>query len=159
MSQIASFTYLKQTDVPFLGFWSKPKPRLFRAPVNQFPQLLQQHALKEHVFDKADGVYVGLVLAWMELEDREFQDDKDPVIRTMQKNLGGSHWILKWEHRRLLPLLATDISSGAWSKVCSLAAPEQPEMFDESQFHLAQSEVHQRLSEIAEGEALLVAVG
>jgi len=72
MSQLASFTYMKAADAPFLGFWSRPKPRLFRKPEYKFTGFLHQHALRESVFDDTDGVHVGLVLAWIESQDERF---------------------------------------------------------------------------------------
>jgi hypothetical protein len=72
MSQIASFTVLKASDVSHLGFWSKPKPRLFRKPECRFNELLRPHVLKEQVFREADGAYVALVFAWLESLDKRF---------------------------------------------------------------------------------------
>lgn len=39
MSQIASFTCLKLSDVPFLGFWSKPQVAEARTQIGDFNQM------------------------------------------------------------------------------------------------------------------------
>src|SRR5688572_11196167 len=95
MSQIASFAYLRESDVPFLGFWSKPKQRLFRKPESKFNELLRQHTLRERVFKTADGVYVALVFAWLELNEQSLVTGADPVIETVRRRVSGSHWLVK----------------------------------------------------------------
>lgn len=60
MSQLSSFVRLRLTDVPHRGFWSKPKPRLFRKPESRFDEFLRRHEVASRTYDRA-GVEVALL--------------------------------------------------------------------------------------------------
>ena len=159
MSQLASFTYLNASDVPYLGFWSKPKPRLFRKPVSEYENLLGKHTLRDYTFGDADGTYVWFVLEWIELHDKKFNRCVDPVIATLMKHIGGSHWIIKHDDARLAALLECPPNDNEWmafvNKIKKIAGVDLEREF----FEAARLQVHERLSEIKPSEALLISLG
>lgn len=114
MSQIATFTYLKESDIPFLGFWSKPKKRLFRRPECMFGVLLKEHQLRSSVFDDGDGSYVELVFMQLELLDAQFRNEHDPVLDTVRARVEGSHWLVTHSDRRLARWLNQQLNEGEW---------------------------------------------
>jgi hypothetical protein len=159
MSQIASFTVLKASDVPHLGFWSKPKPRLFRKPENMFDALLRPHVLREQIFGEADGAYVALVFAWIDSLDKGFSERTDTVVDTLRKNLGGSHWLLKSAEVRLVALLGKPLADSEWPTFLRRIDVENGSSFEWSAFETARLFVRDRLSELKPNEAMLVAIG
>ena len=159
MSQIASFTVLRASDVPHLGFWSKPKPRLFRKPESKFEELLRPHVLRENTFGEADGVYVALVCAWIDSLAGSFSKQADPVIDSVRKNLAGSHWLLKFADQRLLALLDTPCSESDWRTFQRKIDIEDASEFDRGTFDGARVFVRERLSELKPDEAMLVSIG
>ena len=158
MSQIASFTYLKESDVPFLGFWSKPKPRFFRKPENKFTELLRQHTLRESVLESVDGVYVALAFAWLELTDRRFKTEADPVLKTLRRQVGGSHWLMKFNDVRGVSLLKESLPQSDWPSFLHRIGVDE-ENYAWPSFEAARHFVFERLSDLKSGEALLVSVG
>ena len=158
MSQIASFVYLKEADVPFLGFWSKPKARLFRKPESKFNELLRQHTLRESIFKSADGVYVALVFAWLELEDREFAGRADPVLNTLRRRISGSHWLVKSSDPQPLFRTTAPLHESDWASFLGKIHVDERN-YGWSSFETARGFVVERLSELQTGEALLISVG
>ena len=158
MSEIASFTYLRAADVPFLGLWSKPQPRFFRKPICKFSEFLQEHALRELIFDGTDGVYISLVFAWLETSHRA-ADKEDPVIRTVRKNIGGCHWLIKHTSPYVAAMAAHHFQPEALISFSTEQGPETGFNPETSSLNLALSYVEQRLSEITAAQALLVSVG
>lgn len=159
MSQIASFTVVKASDVPHLGFWSKPKPRLFRKPRSMFEELLRPHVLRQQIFDQADAVHVALVFAWIDSLDGSFAKQADPVIDSVRKHLGGSHWLMTSADRRLLSLSDSPLSETGWAVLLRRIDGDDPDPFDRGAFDAARSFVFDRLSELQPGEAMLVSIG
>lgn len=159
MSQIASFTILKVSDVPNLGFWSKPKPRLFRKPECKFEELLRPHVLREHVFCEADGAYVALVFAWLDSLDKKFAKDADPVIGSVRKNLGGSHWLMEFADRRLVTLISEPLTESDWPKFLRRVAIASESGFAWKSFDAARLFLLDRLSELQPTEAMLISIG
>lgn len=159
MSQIASFVVLKASTVPDLAIFSKPKPRLFRRPDCMFSALLRPHVLQEFIFDAADGVYVALVFAWIDLRDKTFSRESDPVIDCVRKNLGGCHWLLKFADQRLLPLLCNPINEVEWPAFLVQIGCDNCSTYDLSIFSEARLFVHNRLSELGPTDAMLVSIG
>jgi hypothetical protein len=137
MSQITTFIYLAEDDVPKLGFWSKPQPRWFRSPECKFYEYLRDNQIRESVFDAADGVYVALVFAWLEHKDVSWEMDPDPVILTVRRNMGGDG--------SYLLLFKTPDENLDW--------------FDRRAFDRARIYVADRISEIGENESLLITIG
>lgn len=158
MSQIASFTYLKESDVPFLGFWSKPKPRFFRKPESKFVEWLQQHTLRESIFEAADGVYVALVFAWLELEGEWIDSEADPVLHTVRKHVGGSHWLVKPNDLRSTFLIKQPLSENDWPSFLGKIGDDK-DYYHWPCFDVARHFVTERLLELQTGEAMLVSVG
>ena len=159
MSQLASFTVLKASDVPHLGFWSKPKPRLFRKPECKFSELLGQHTLRESTFDDSDGIYVAFVLAWMELQDEKFGRYANPVIGSLMKYIGGSHWILQFKDQRLSALIEKPLPECEWGTFLTKIEASKEIDFEWASFEAARRFVHARFLELKQDEALLVSVG
>lgn len=159
MSQIASFTVLKESEASNLGFWSKPKPRLFRKPVNMFEELLRPHVLREQSFGGGDGVYVALVFAWIDTLDAEFAAEADPVIHSVRKNLGGSHWLMKTADMRLVGMLDTPLAESEWPTFLRKIGVEDDSEFERGAFETARLFVRDRLSELKPNEAVLVSIG
>ena len=159
MSQIASFTVLKASDVPRLGFWSKPKPRLFRKPECRFEELLKPYVLREQVFEEADGSYVALTFAWLESLDKSFSKEADPVIGTVRKNLGGSHWLLKFADQRLLALCSKPFAESERTSFMGKFGVENEGEVDWDSVDAARLFLCDRLSELKPDEALLIAIG
>ena len=157
MSQIASFTYLNVSDVPLLGFWSKPKPRLFRKPENKFPEFLKQHALRESIFE-CDGIYVALVFAWIEVQDLNFAKDADPVINSVRKHVEGSHWLVTSANSSFLTVLDKPLKQSDWPIFLRNIGCDA-EHFDWTCFEEAKRYVRERISDLKFSEALLVSVG
>ena len=158
MSQIASFTFLRASDVSFLGFWSKPKPRLFRKPIGQFSDFLRQHALREMMFDGADGVYVALVFAWLETIHRAAHEE-DPVIRTVRKNIGGSHWLIKHPSSYTAAKTTQHFQPEDLQTIATKFGIETEFQLEMTSVYLALSFVEERLAEVTTEEALLVSIG
>jgi hypothetical protein len=158
MSQIGSFTYLAATHVPMLGFWSKPKPRLFRSPESKFQDYLCEKKLRDFTFGAADGVYVALVFAWLQHSDSSFGKGVDPVIETVRRNVGGSHWLLLHDDRRWLNVISASPSDESLS-VFLKNTGDASSWFERSNFDLARKYVADRIAEIAVNESLLVSVG
>lgn len=159
MSQIASCTVLKVSDVPHLGFWSKPKPRLFRKSENRFDELLKPHVIREHLFEDSDGVYVALVFVWLESLDTRFSKEADPVIGTVRKNLGGSHWLMEFADRRLVALLSKPLVEIEWPTFLGKNGIASEIVYEWKSFDAARLFVHDRLSELKPDEALLISIG
>ncbi|MBK8038327.1 MAG: hypothetical protein IPK22_14530 [Verrucomicrobiaceae bacterium] len=159
MSQIASFTVLKVSDVPHLGFWSKPKPRLFRKPESRFDELLRPHILRAQVFGEADGVYVALVFAWLESLDKRFSKEAAPVIGSVRKNLGGSHWLMEFADRRLVPMISKPLVESEWTTFLSKIDTSSGRQFAWNSFDEARLFVRDQLSELKPTEALLISIG
>lgn len=159
MSQIASFTVLKASHVPQLGFWSKPKPRLFRKPVNMFDELLRPHVLREQSFGDADGVYVALVFAWIDSLDAKLSEEADPVVHEVRKNLGGSHWLLTSADMRLVGMLGKPLAESEWPEFLRKIGVEDDSEFEWGAFETARLFVRDRLSELKPDEAMLVSIG
>lgn len=159
MSQIASFTVLNVSDVPNLGFWSKPKPRLFRKPESRFDELLRPHVLREQVFEEADGVYIGLVFAWLESLDNRLAKEADPVIGSVRKNLGGSHWLMEFPDRRLVTLISKPLAQTEWLTFLHKINSECGSAFDWNSFDIARLFLLDQLSELKPTEALLISIG
>jgi hypothetical protein len=159
MSQIASFTVLKTSDVPHLGYWSKPKPRLFRKPRSMFEELLRPHVLRERIFDEADAVHVALVFAWIDSLDENFSKEADPVIDSVRTHVGGSHWLMKTADQRLLALIDSPLTETEWAALLRKIDGENPDAFDRGGFDAARIFVFDRLSELEPKEAMLVSIG
>lgn len=158
MSQIASFTYLKESDVPFLGFWSKPKARLFRRPVSRFDEFLRQHTLRKSIFEAADGVYVAFAFAWFEMKGWWSASEEDPVIETVRRHLEGSHWLVEFRHQqKILPLRET-FSQREWPSLLLKVGVNEAD-FERDAFEVALHFVLERFAELKVGEALLVSIG
>ena len=159
MSILASFTFLKASDVPHLGFWSKPKPRLFRRPECKFPELLKQHTLREFLFDDSDGIYVAFVLAWMESQDERFGRYVNPVIGSLMKYIGGSHWVLQFKDRCLSDLIKEPLRECEWRAFLTKIEASREIDFEWASFETARRFVYARILELEPDEALLVSVG
>ena len=159
MSQIASFTVLKTSDVPHRGYWSKPKPRLFRKPRSMFEELLRPHVLRERIFDEADAVHVALVFAWIDSLDENFSKEADPVIDSVRTHVGGSHWLMKTADQRLLALIDSPLTETEWAALLRKIDGENPDAFDRGGFDAARICVFDRLSELEPKEAMLVSIG
>jgi hypothetical protein len=158
MSQIAVFTYLKDSDVPFLGFWSKPKARIFGKPVSKFEEHLQEHLLRQESFSGADGVYVAFVFAWVEQQDKGFSRETDPVIGTVRKNVQGSHWLLRSADARRSPRFAEGPTKDGWAEFLGSLGVGVQEGYRFDLFNLARAYAHARVSALQPAEALLVSV-
>jgi hypothetical protein len=159
MSQIASFTFLNAADVPHLGFWSKPKPRLFRKPECKFDELIRPHILREQLFEESDGIYVALVFVWLETLDKKFSKEADPVIGTVRKNLGGSHWLLKFADQRLITLISKPLAESDWPTFLSRVDIGSGGEFEWNSFDVARLFLRDRLSELQPTEAMLISIG
>ncbi len=159
MSILASFTFLKASDVPHLGFWSKPKPRWFRAPENKFSELLRQHTLREVIFDGSDGIYVAFVFAWVELQDDRFGRYVNPVIGSLMKYIGGSHWILQFKDQRISGLIEESFPECEWRAFLNKIEASKGVDFEWASFEAARCFVHARILELGPDEAILVSVG
>jgi hypothetical protein len=159
MSQIASFTVLKTSDVPHLGFWSKPKPRLFRKPRSMFEELLRPHVLRERIFDEADAVHVALVFAWIDSLDGNLSKEADPVIDSVRTHVGGSHWLMTSADQRLLALIDRPITETEWAALLRKIDVQASDAFDRGAFDAARICVVDRLSELQPNEAMLVSIG
>jgi len=159
MSQIASFTYLKAFDVPHLGFWSKPKPRLFRKPECKFDELLRPHVLREQLFEEADGVYVALVFVWLKTVDQRFSWEADPIIDSVRKNIGGSHWLMKFADQRLIQVFHNPLAEIEWRTFLTKMNIESESEFDWKSFNVTAVFVRDRLSDLKPSEALLTSTG
>jgi len=158
MSQIASFTYLRESDIPFLGFWAKPKLRLFRKPVSKFDEMLRKHAIREFVFGAADGVYVAFVFAWFELKGCWSASEEDPVIHTVRRWIEGSHWLVECRHRQKILSISGSLPQSEWPLFLQKIGAKESD-YDWRFFDAAAHFVHDRVSELQVGEALLVSVG
>lgn len=158
MSQIASFTVLKLSDVPNLGFWSKPKPRLFRKPECMFDELLRPHVLRERIFGEADASYVALVFAWIDSLDKKFSKEADRVIGSVRKHLGGSHWLMESADQRLVELLNKPLTEIEWPKFLEKIHIENGNEFVWGSFDTARLFVRDRLSELKPNEAMLISI-
>ena len=141
-----------------LGFWSKPKPRLFRSPESKFQDYLCEKKLRDLVFGASDGVYVALVFAWLQHLDASFGKGADPVIETVRSNVGGSHWLLLHDDRRWLNVISASPSEDTMSFFLKTIR-DASSWFERSSFDLARKYVADRISEIAVNESLLVSVG
>ena len=159
MGQIATFIVFQASAVPHLGFFTKPKPRLFRRPECMFDELLRPHALHEHIFEAADAVYVALVFAWIDFIDQTFSMEADPVVGSVRKNLGGSHWLLKFADQRLLPLFCKPILERDWPAFLLRIGIDYCSEYDLIIFDTARLFVRDRLSELKPGEAMLISIG
>jgi hypothetical protein len=159
MSQITSFTVLKASDVPHLGFWSKPKPRLLRKPENMFDELLRPHVLREQIFGDADGAYVALVFAWIDSLDKRFSERTDPAVETLRKNLGGSHWLMKSTDAPLVASLGKPLAESEWPTFLRRIDVENESEFEWSAFETARLFVRDRMHELKANEAMLVSIG
>lgn len=159
MSQIAVFTFTKASDVPHFGFWSKPKPRLFRRAECKFDEFLKERAKRQESFTGGDGVYVALVFAWIEAQDKSFSEEADPVIETVRKNVSGSHWLPKFPDQRLRLLIEKPMAETEWIPFLSSLGIEEIEGYRLNLFNEARRFVHEKFSELKEDEALLVSVG
>jgi hypothetical protein len=159
MSQIASFTYLKASDVPFLGFWSKPKPRWFGRAENKFSEYLEPHTLREFIFSETDGVYVAFVFAWLELQDKNFARYANPVISSLLQNLGGAHWLVQFADRRLAAALDNPLPESQWPSLLREIEALPDVDFEWESFDISRSYVRDRILEVQDAEALLISVG
>ena len=159
MSQLASFTVLKKSDVPHLGFWSKPKPRWFRKPESKFSELLGQHTLRESIFDYSDGIYVAFVLTWIELQDQNFGRYVNPVIGSLMKHIGGSHWILQFNDQRLADLIKNPMPELEWESFLRKIEASKEVDFEWASFDAARCFFYEKLLELKQDEAMLVSVG
>lgn len=159
MGQIATFIVFQASAVPHLGFFTKPKPRLFRRPECMFDELLRPHVLHEHIFEVADAVYVALVFAWIDFIDQTFSMEADPVVGSVRKNLGGSHWLLKFADQRLLPLFCKPILERDWPAFLLRIGIDYCSEYDLIIFDTARLFVRDRLSELKPGEAMLISIG
>ncbi len=159
MGQLASFTYIRTKDAPFLGFWSKPKPRWFRRPENKFDEYLRQHALRESVFQDADGYYIALIFGWIEFQDKKCaRRYEHPLTESLQKNLGGAHWLIAFEDRQL-SLFDDMLPESEWSAFLARIGEGPQADFEWESFDLSRRYVHDRFAELQNGETLLVSVG
>jgi hypothetical protein len=159
MSQLASITVLKASDVPHLGFWSKPKPRWFRKPESKFSEFLEKHRLRESIFDYSDGIYVAFVLAWIELQDEKFERYANPVIKSLMKYAGGSHWILQFKDQHLSALIEKPLPESEWETLLNKIGASKEIDFEWDSFEAARGFVYEKLLDLKEGEALLISVG
>jgi len=159
MGQIASFLVLQASAVSHLGFFSKPKLRLFRRPECMFNELLRPHVLHEYIFDAGDAAYIALVFAWIDFIDQTFSREADPVVGSVRKNLGGSHWLLKFTDQRLLPLLCKPILERDWPAFLMRIGIDYCSEYDLITFDTARLFVHDRLSELKPSEAMLISIG
>lgn len=159
MGQIATFIVFQASAVPHLGFFTKPKPRLFRRPECMFDELLRPHVLHEHIFEAADAVYVALVFAWIDFIDQTFSMEADPVVGSVRKNLGGSHRLLKFADQRLLPLFCKPILERDWPAFLLRIGIDYCSEYDLIIFDTARLFVRDRLSELKPGEAMLISIG
>lgn len=158
MSQIASFTYLKQSDVPLLGFWSKPKRRLFRKPESKFDEMVRQHTVRESIFEAADGVYVAFVFAWLELKGWWVASEEDPVIHTVRRQVGGSHWLVEFRHRQNILSIREPLPQSEWPCFLQKIGANESE-YDWHSFDKARRFVLEKLCELKTEECLIVSVG
>jgi len=158
MSQLASFMFLRDSDVPFLGFWSKPKPRWFRSPENLFDQYLKPRVLREYVCDE-DGLYVALCFGWIAREDRAFERNQDPVAQTLNRNLGGAQWIVRPDDRRFFGNVRNGVSPSLWQELVHTLAPDLDAELNPEAFERASRYVVAKVDELNDREALLVSVG
>ena len=159
MSQIAVFTSLRAKDVPFLGFWSKPKLRFFRRPESKFDEFLERNALRQVTYTSSDGVYVALVFAWIDQRDVTFSRDANIIIETVRKHVSGSHWLVRAEPGRLLPVIGAGMTDGDWCSFLGTLGVDSSEGYRLDLFESARRFVHEQLSAMQAGEALLVSVG
>lgn len=158
MSQLASFTFIKESDLPFLGFWSKPKSRLLRRPEQRFDQYLAARSLREYICD-TDGFYVALCFVWIEHENPAFTRNQDPVAGTLIKNLGGAHWLLRADDRKFLVSIATPIASTEWEAIIPVIAKDHYDGLNPDIFEKARAFTAARCAELHNDEALLVSIG
>jgi hypothetical protein len=124
-----------------------------------FDELLRPHVLHEHVFEAADAVYVALVFAWIDFIDQTFSMEADPVVGSVRKNLGGSHWLLKFADQRLLPLFCKPILERDWPAFLLRIGIDYCSEYDLIIFDTARLFVRDRLSELKPGEAMLISIG
>ena len=124
-----------------------------------FDELLRPHVLHEHVFEAADAVYVALVFAWIDFIDQTLAMEADPVVGSVRKNLGGSHWLLKFADQRLLPLFCKPILERDWPAFLLRIGIDYCSEYDLIIFDTARLFVRDRLSELKPGEAMLISIG
>ncbi len=158
MSQIASFTYIRESDVPFLGFWSKPQRRLFGKAEDKFGEYLTLHKTGEVIFKDCDGVYVALVLAFLQLKEPSIEDGADPVIQTVRKQVSGSHWLLNANAAIRVAPISEPITQSSWVPFLQSLGCNASE-FSLDFFDRARGFVVGRILDIKPGEALLISVG
>lgn len=158
MGMIASFTVIKEKDVPFLGVWSKMRRGFFRRRY-VFCELLKEHTLREAVFESADGYYVALVFGWLDINDERFERDVEPFIRTVrrQRHMGGSYWLITSSNLAATSFLKQPMSESQWREFLRMIGEREEELRLEL-FEEARHFAVQQISELRPGEALFVSV-
>lgn len=156
MGLIASFTVIKETDVPFLGVWSKLRRGFFR-PKYRFYELLKEHTLREAVFEAADGYYVALVFGWLDLNRDEFERDMAPFIDTVRRHMGGSYWLITSSNLAATSFLKEPMPESQWPEFLRMISETEGELRLEL-FEEARQFAVQQISELRPGEALFVSV-
>ncbi|HYF36409.1 MAG TPA: hypothetical protein VD994_14030 [Prosthecobacter sp.] len=159
MGLIASFDYVKTSDVPFLGFWSMPKRRLFRSPLVEFDKRLAEHALKSLVFSQTDGVYVALVFAWLETCTPVLKREADPVIETLRRRLKGSYWLLQHDDRAIVEALQKAMEPREWDAFLRQLKEGADLGWSLDSYSDARLYLRDRIMEVTPMTALLVSVG
>lgn len=159
MSQIASFTYLRSSDVPLIGFWSKPKARLFKLPSSQFFEFISKHANRRLIFDSGDGLYIALVFAWLTKNVPSFEDEVDLVLNTVRKHTGNSCWLFSYRDKFIAEYLGNALSDKEWIDFQHDIVPEMRNDLLKDRFQTASTFVKRSIEELQRDEALLVWVG
>jgi hypothetical protein len=124
-----------------------------------FDELLRPYVLHEFIFDAGDAAYIALVFAWINFMVQTFSREADPVIDSVRKDLGGSHWLLKFGDQRLRLLLRIPIFESEWSTFAMRIASDKYSESDLCAFSMARLLVSDRLSELKPSEAMLISIG
>lgn len=159
LMSLASFIILKASDVPHLGFWAKPKPRWFRKPESRYSEFLNKHTLRDSTFTASDGIYVAFIMAWIELKDVKFRRYSNPVIGSLMKYIGGSHWIFQFHDKRLSALIQEPLPEKEWEGFLGNIDASKETDFEWESFEIARCFVLEVIKDLSQDEALLISVG
>jgi hypothetical protein len=110
--------------------------------------------LRDVAFLDADGVYVALAIRWLNEKNIADFSCNDPVIDTLRKNTGESHWIITFNHSfdKFVnnPNLITNNNFSDNDMIAD---------FRFSNFELALKFIKSRILELQHSEALLISIG
>lgn len=110
------------------------------------------------MFTGASGFYVALVFAWFELKGLWSEEEEDPVVKTVRKNIEGAHWLIEVRHARKILQNVKPFSADEWRALLQRLGEREAD-FVRDFFEAALQFVLERLSELKDGEALLVSIG